>query len=128
MPLLRSDPRLAVVLPAQGSPLGWNLLLRPTGAAALPPTTWLESVLQAPLLPRLLAAGWVPPLPRAALEQAATSLPPAQRALLLPPEALLERCWSLPPLTPDERLALQALWDGAAPPGGGTGAAGAQTN
>jgi hypothetical protein len=115
VPLLRSDPRLAVVLPQQGAPLGWNLLLRPAGAAVEPPLEWLEAVLQPPLLPRLLAAGWVPPLPRSQLEVAATSLPAPQRQLLLPPEAVLQRCWSLPPLTADERRTLQQLWDEAAP-------------
>lgn len=115
VPLLRSDSRLAVVLPAEGAPLGWNLLLRPAGAAAEPPLEWLEAALQPPLLARLLAAGWVPPLPRPQLEAAAASLPAPQRQLLLPPETVLQRCWSLPPLTESERQTLQQLWDDAAP-------------
>lgn len=115
VPLLRSDPRLAIVLPAQGAPLGWNLLLRPAGSAVEPPLDWLETALQPPLLPRLLATGWVPPLPRPQLEAAATSLPAPQRELLLPSEAVLQRCWSLAPLTTQERQALQRLWDEAAP-------------
>lgn len=115
LPLLRSDPRLAVVLPAEGAPLGWDLLLRPAGTAAEPPLEWLEAALQPPLLPRLLAAGWVPPLPRPQLEAAAASLPAAQRQLLLPPEPVLQRCWSLPPLTEPERESLQQLWNEAAP-------------
>ena len=117
VPLLRTDPRLAVVLPSQGAPLGWNLLLRPAGAPAPLPLDWLASALQPPLLPRLLAAGWVPPLPQGQLEAAATSLPPPQRQLLLPSEAVLQRCWSLPPLTEQERQQLQRLWDEAAPAG-----------
>lgn len=115
VPLLRSDPRLAVVLPRQGSPLGWNLLLRPAGAALRPPLAWLMELLAPPLLPRLLAAGWVPPLPRSRLEPAAASLPARQRTLLLPPDDLLARCWSLPPLSAEQRDQLQALWDGASP-------------
>lgn len=115
VPLLRSDPRLAIVLPAQGAPLGWNLLLRPAGTAAPLPLDWLEAALQPPLLPRLLAAGWVPPLPQAQLQAAAVSLPQQQRQLLLPSEAVLQRCWSLPPLTTPERETLQQLWDDAAP-------------
>ncbi len=117
VPLLRSDPRLAVVLPAEGAPLGWNLLLRPAGAMVQPPLGWFEAALQPPLLPRLLAAGWVPPLPRPELETAAAALPSAQRQLLLPAEAVLQRCWSLPPLTEPERQKLQQLWDAAAPAG-----------
>jgi len=115
IPLLRRDPRLAVVLPSEGCPLGWNLLLRPAGAAVPAPLGWLEAALQDPLLPRLLAAGWVPPLPHDQLERAALFLPSSQRALLVPPEAVMQRCWSLPPLQASERRTLQELWDGAAP-------------
>lgn len=122
VPLLRSDPRLTAVFPEQGAPLGWNLLLRPAGDGAPLPLAWLEAVLAPPLLPRLLATGWVPPLPRPQLASACASLPAAQRRLLLPPEAVQERCWSLPPLNPSEREALQALWDGAAPERDGSGA------
>jgi hypothetical protein len=117
LPLLRTDPRLAVVLPSQGAPLGWNLLLRPAGASAPLPLDWLVEALEPPLLTRLLAAGWVPPLPRPQLEAASASLPAQQRQLLLPSEAVLQRCWSLPPLTESERRTLQQLWDEAAPSG-----------
>jgi hypothetical protein len=114
VPLLRRDPRLAVVLPDQGAPLGWNLLLSPAGAPAAP-IDWLAEALQPPLLPRLLAAGWVPPLPGAVLERAVAPFPPELRQLLNPPAAVMARCRSLPPLLSAERLRLQALWDGTAP-------------
>jgi hypothetical protein len=112
--LLRRDPRLAVVLPEQGGPLGWNLLLSPAGAPDAP-IDWLAEALQPPLLPRLLAAGWVPPLPADELERALAPFPPELRQLLHPPIAVRARWRSLPPLPPAERLRLQALWDGAAP-------------
>jgi len=114
VPLLRRDPRLAVVLPDQGAPLSWNLLLSSAGAPAAP-IDWLAEVLEPPLLPRLLAAGWVPPLPDAVLERAVAAFPPELRQLLHPPAAVLARCRSLPPLPQAERIHLQALWDGAAP-------------
>ena len=117
IPLLRRDPRLAAILPASGSPLSWSLLLRPAGSDQVPPLEWLAEVLQPPLLPKLLAAGWVPPLPPATLQQAARAFPPPLAELLAPPAELLARCHSLPPLVPGERQALQALWDGAAPQG-----------
>ena len=114
MPLLRRDPRLAVVLPEQGTPLAWNLLLSPTGSPEAP-LDWLAEALQPPLLPRLLAAGWVPPLPPAILDSVLAPFPAVIRQLLNPPAAVLARCRSLPPLTPQERQRLQALWDDAAP-------------
>jgi hypothetical protein len=114
VPLLVRDPRLQVVLPAAGGPLSWSLLLRPAAAAA-PPLAWLAAAFQPPLLPRLLAAGWVPPLPRERLATALRGFPAATADLLLPPEGVIERWRNLPPLKASERLALQALWDDSAP-------------
>ncbi len=124
VPLLRRDPRLSVILPKQGAPLGWSLLLRPsstatnaaaTATAMIPPLEWLAAVLEPPLLPLLLAAGWVPPLPRAVVQRAVAPFPAAVANLLLPPAAVLARCRDLPPLAAAERAELQALWDEAAP-------------
>ncbi|MCP9807844.1 twin-arginine translocation pathway signal [Cyanobium sp. HWJ4-Hawea] len=115
IPLLRRDPRLAVIWPASGAPLTWQLLLRPRGAT-LPPEAWLKQLGQAPLLEKLLLQGWVPPLPLPQLGQALLGFPAAVARLLLPSEQLLERCWSLPPLDAQARLDLQTMWDAAAPP------------
>jgi putative spermidine/putrescine transport system substrate-binding protein len=125
IPLLRRDPRLAVVLPAGGAPLSWQLLLRPAAAAAgladgrseaaaIEP--WMAAALEPPLLKTLLLGGWVPPLPRPVLEPLVEPFPDPIASLLLPPEAVLARCWSLAPLTVSERLAMQTVWDAAAPP------------
>lgn len=115
LPLLRRDPRLVVRLPEEGAPIGWSLLLRPAGVAATPPADWLDAILQPPLLPRLLASGWVPPLPRPALAAALEGFSPTLAEVLLPPEPVLERCVALPPLGPDERRRLQELWDSTLP-------------
>jgi hypothetical protein len=114
VPLLRRDPRLAVVLPEQGGPLSWNLLLSPAGAPAAP-LEWLGEALEPPLLPSLLAAGWVPPLPQTTLENALAPFPTRLRTLLLPAATVRARWRDLPPLLPAERQRLQVLWDGAAP-------------
>ena len=117
IPLLRRDQRLAVIWPDSGAPLSWQLLLRPAGAApsAPPPLEWLGAVLEQPLLEQLLARGWVPPLPQADLAPVARRFPESIAALLLPGDGLLQRCWSLPPLSVPQQLAQQNLWDAAAP-------------
>ena len=117
IPLLRRDQRLAVIWPDSGAPLSWQLLLRPAGGApaAPPPLEWLGAVLEPPLLEALLAKGWVPPLPQAVLAPVARRFPASMAALLLPGDALLGRCWSLPPLSLPEQLAQQNLWDAASP-------------
>lgn len=110
VPLLRRDPRLRAVLPATGAPLSWNVLLRPVSDQPAPPLDWLGELLEPPLLPQLLAAGWVPPLPRRILESSLKPFPPALADLLLPPQTVWERCRSLPPLTPQQQTSLQDLW------------------
>jgi hypothetical protein len=119
IPLLRRDQRLAVIWPDSGAPLSWQLLLRPATSKDLqpapPPLEWLGAVLEQPLLEQLLARGWVPPLPQADLSPVARRFPAAIASLLLPGEALLQRCWSLPPLSVPQQLAQQNLWDAAAP-------------
>lgn len=110
VPLLRRDPRLRAVLPATGAPLSWNLLLRPVSEQPAPPLEWLEAILEPPLLPLLLSAGWVPPLPRDLLEASLRTFPASTAQLLLPPTAVWERCRSLPPLTPQQQASLQDLW------------------
>lgn len=119
IPLLRRDQRLAVIWPESGAPLSWQLLLRPAAAKDLqpapPPLEWLGAILEPPLLEGLLAKGWVPPLPQAVLEPVARRFPASISTLLLPGDALLGRCWSLPPLSLPEQLAQQNLWDAATP-------------
>jgi hypothetical protein len=123
IPLLRRDQRLQVVLPASGTPLTWQLLVRPaagvagpvTGSAAPLPAAWIQKLWDRSLLESLLLKGWVPPLPRAVLEPVLRGFPKPVAQLMLPSDGVLERCWSLPPLAPEARLALQNLWDAAAP-------------
>ncbi len=111
LPLLRSDSRLTAVLPAGGSPLWWNLLLRPAGTRQSPPLDWLRQASEPPLIDRLLAAGWVPPLPRQRLATVLASWPQPMATLLYPPPQVLELCSSLAPLGAAERTRLQRLWD-----------------
>lgn len=112
LPLLRRDPRLIALLPSQGAPTAWSLLLRPAGVPQGDPLgEWLEAILQPPLLPKVLSAGWVPPLPRPVLEAAVARFPAPLARLLLPPAPVQERCTNLPPLRPRERAELQRLWN-----------------
>ena len=122
LPVLLRDQRLQALLPDAGSPLWWQLLLQPTPLSPLAadpawPLPWLADGLALPLLDRLLAGGWVPPLPRAQLAPALARWPERLRALLLPPEEVLARCSSLVAFRPDEQRRWQRLWDRALAPG-----------
>ncbi|MBM5790756.1 MAG: hypothetical protein FJ053_03170 [Cyanobacteria bacterium M_surface_10_m1_298] len=118
IPLLQKDPRLSAFLPDSGSPLWWQLLLRPAPLDSLHelpplPLEWLRDGCTAPLVDRLLAAGWVPPLPRPQLDALLRRWPPRLRPLLLPPEPVLSRCTNLVAFSPTERKRWQSLWDQA---------------
>ena len=115
MASLRRDPRLMAVLPDSGAPLSWTLLVRSAQTREPLPQAWVEQAWTMPMLAQLLADGWMSPLPRVELEPALTRVPVAHRELVLPPQAVLERCWSLPPLLPGEQAALQERWRRSAP-------------
>lgn len=115
IPLLLSDPRLSAVLPASGSPLWWQVLLHTASEAPGPalPLVWLEQGLELPLLDRLLAGGWVPPLPAEVLAPALARWPQRLRPLLLPPAPVLARCTNLAPWSGAEQQRWQQLWTSA---------------
>ena len=115
MPLLRRDPRLTAVLPDQGAPLHWTLLVRPKETREPLPQAWVEAAWTSPLRRKLLLNGWRAPLEAEALEMERPDLPKPWRDLLLPPASRWERCWSLPPLMEEERLVLQDRWRASAP-------------
>jgi putative spermidine/putrescine transport system substrate-binding protein len=114
LPLLRSDPRLTALLPASGSPLWWNLLLRPAHSREPAPLAWLGQIGDPRLLSRLLAAGWVPPLLRPRIAPALAQWPEPVASLLYPAPAVLANCNSLQPLATAEQRRYQHLWDQAA--------------
>jgi putative spermidine/putrescine transport system substrate-binding protein len=115
MPLLRRDPRLTAVLPAQGAPLHWTLLVRPKETREPLPQAWVDAAWTSPLRRKLLLNGWRAPLEADAMELDRQDLPKPWRDLLLPPASRWERCWSLPPLMEEERLVLQDRWRASAP-------------
>ena len=64
---------------------------------------------------RLLQEGWRAPLPTAVLDADRLQLPERWRSLVLPPDHLWNRCWSLPPLSPEQRISLEQRWLASAP-------------
>ena len=104
-----------VVLPQQGAPLHWTLLLRPQQTSEPLPQAWVEEAWTPPLLSRMLSQGWIPPLPSATLAAAASRVPSRLLPALLPPATVWESCWTLFPLDPSQVLSLQDRWDASAP-------------
>ena len=113
--LLRRDPRMEVILPNQGAPLHWTVLIRPKDAKVPLPQQWVELAWREPMRRRLLQEGWRAPLPTAVLDADRSQLPERWRSLVLPPDDLWSRCWSLPPLSPEQRINLEQRWLASAP-------------
>ncbi len=109
------DPRLSVVLPSLGAPLDWTVLVRPTQTREPVPQAWIEQSWTIPLLASLLGRGWMPPLPRTVLNKALLTIPSEYRSIVLPPEDLWQKCWSLPPLRNIEKKNLEMVWRESTP-------------
>ncbi|OUX73032.1 MAG: ABC transporter substrate-binding protein [Synechococcus sp. TMED90] len=115
MQALKRDPRLTAVLPESGAPLHWTLLARPAGTAEPLPQAWVSEAWKPPLLARLLAQGWIPPLSREELLEAGGRVPTDLRALVLPSQEVWMRSWTLYPAADDEVFRLQQRWRSSAP-------------
>ena len=115
MALLRRDPRLTAVLPESGAPLHWTLLVRPESTREPLPQMWVEQAWKAPLRQTLLRSGWRVPLKPVELKAERGALQAPWRDLLMPSEAIWQRCWSLPPLQEAQQIALQQRWRSSAP-------------
>ena len=113
--LLRRDPRMEVILPNQGAPLHWTVLIRPKDTKEPLPQQWVELAWREPMRRRLLQEGWRAPLAMAVLEADRSQLPEPWRSLVLPPDDLWNKCWSLPPLSPEQRISLAERWRASAP-------------
>ena len=115
MEAILRDQRLHAVLPAQGAPLNWTLMLRPSSSKEPVPQDWVKKAWEEPLLSRLLSAGWVPPLDRSQLTSAMSRVPKRLRSLVLPSNEVWRRCWNLAPLDPSEQDALTVKWKASTP-------------
>ena len=113
--LLGRDPRLRAVLPASGAPLHWTVLLRPEASREPVPQSWVEKGWRDPLRRRLAQLGWRAPINSSGSMADQNALSERLRPLLFPSADTWSRCWSLPPLLPEDRSALQSLWRNSAP-------------
>ena len=113
--LLGRDPRLRAILPASGAPLHWTVLLRPEASREPVPQRWVEQGWRDPLRRRLVQQGWRAPIASSGLMADQNALSARLRPLLFPSADTWSRCWSLPPLLPEDRSALEERWRDSAP-------------
>ena len=107
---LSRDPRLSIALPNTGAPLHWTVLVRPISSKQSLPQSWIEEAWTMPLLGKLLARGWIPPLSQQELFKTIRYIPDSYKTILLPSESVWNKCWSLNSLSEVEINRLQNLW------------------
>lgn len=112
---LSRDPRLSIAFPLSGAPLHWTVLVRPNVSKQFFPESWLDEAWSMPLLGKLLARGWIPPLPTSELLEAIHYLPDAKKTIILPPEPFWENSWSFSPLSKFEMKGLEKRWSQSTP-------------
>jgi len=112
---LSRDPRLSISLPMSGTPLNWTLLVRPTKNKASLPFKWIEETWEMPLLAKLLARGWIPPLPNVELLKASNYISNKHKSIVLPPDSFWLNSWSLYPMSTFEIDRLNNLWKESTP-------------
>ena len=112
---LSRDPRLSVAFPESGAPLNWTVLVRPSSSKQPFPLAWMEEAWSMPLLGKLLARGWVPPLPHEELRQIIRYIPDKYKTILLPPESVWFKSWSLSSLPEVELNRLESIWKESTP-------------
>ena len=109
--ILSQDSRLRTILPESGAPLNWSLLIQSKKIdSSLIPKSWIKDSWELPLLPFLLARGWTPPLPLNKLRESTSFTLEKNQSRLIPSNLTWERCWSLPSLTLNEKIRLEAKW------------------
>ncbi|WP_320667236.1 ABC transporter substrate-binding protein [Prochlorococcus sp. MIT 1307] len=112
---LTRDPRLNIALPQSGAPLNWTVLMRPAQTTEPFPEDWLEAAWEMPLLGKLFARGWIPPITHSERLKATNRIPINYQQILFPAESFWEKCWSLPLLSIPERNRLESLWAQSTP-------------
>lgn len=107
---VRQDPRLAVVLPESGAPLNWTLLSLMGSSNAPFPKEWIKQCWSMPSVGRSLGRGWTPSFDHGRLSEFKYLIPEPYHSVLIPPDEVWQKCWSLPPLSYAERERLEGVW------------------
>ena len=112
---LSRDLRLSVSLPQSGTPLHWTLLVRPNKTKEPFPQSWIVKAWTMPLLGKLLARGWIPPINASELREAIDYVPNSYKEILLPTKSFWENSWSLSYLSEKKMARLERLWSESTP-------------
>ena len=109
------DQRLSIAFPRNGSPLNWTVLVKPALSQAVISLSWLQDSWSAPSLGKLLSKGWIPPIANSEISKAKTFVREDISSIVLPSQAVWDRCWTLFPLDEIEKKILEKRWINSTP-------------
>jgi len=110
MGALSRDPRLQIALPNEGAPLNWTILTRPKLTNKPLPYSWVREAWEMPLMGKLVAKGWFPPLPYADILKAKNYLSKEQQITVFPSEKTFDNFWSIAPLDNWDEKIMRERW------------------
>ena len=108
---LIKDPRLSVLLPQEGSPLNWTVLVSPRLSSVPFPADWFDLLWGVTFSRRLLRKGFLPPTSFSDLRTQNIFINQKYQSIFLPQERIWDKCWSLPLLNFKNKQDLAAIWN-----------------
>ncbi len=108
---LIEDPRLSVLLPQEGSPLNWTVLVSPSSSRAIFPIDWFNSLWGTNNLTRVIRKGYLPTTNLSKLRRGNINVPKKYQYIFLPDESFWNKCWSLPILSLERKKILVSNWN-----------------
>tara|TARA_B100000214_G_C23938168_1_gene614259 strand:- start:260 stop:1261 length:1002 start_codon:yes stop_codon:yes gene_type:complete len=108
---LINDPRLSVLLPEDGTPLNWSVLVSPSLSSEPFPTDWADLFFEKNSLKRIIRKGFLPSINFSYLSKKDINVSEKYQSILLPDESVWNKCWSLPLLSFEEKKDLTLKWN-----------------
>ena len=108
---LVKDPRLSVLLPQEGSPLNWTVLVSPSLSRESFPTDWFNLLWGPTYLSRVIRKGFLPPISFLNLRKENIHVSKRYQSIFLPDETVWDNCWSLPLLSFEDKKELALKWN-----------------
>tara|TARA_B100000965_G_scaffold309438_1_gene268644 strand:- start:1074 stop:2075 length:1002 start_codon:yes stop_codon:yes gene_type:complete len=108
---LVEDPRLSILLPQEGCPLNWTVLVSPSSSQEPFPSNWYKLLWGPAYSRRLIRKGFFPPTNFSDFTRDITQIPQRDKSISLAEESFWNKCWSLPLLSSRDKKDLAMIWN-----------------
>ena len=108
---LVEDPRLSIILPQEGSPLNWTVLVSPMSSPELFPSDWFNLLWGPTYSIRIIRKGFFPPTSFPNWREKHIKTPKRYQSIFFPDARFWNECWSLPVLSFEDQKNLALIWN-----------------